>query len=1171
MADQIASMFAKVGADTSGFERGMDGIKRSINAFEQMSIGAFRRVGELAIDGIGKAMETVGTIVSSGIDFNAMQEQATVAFETMLGSADKAQAFLTEMQDFAKTTPFEYPDLLVASRRLMALGFEAEEVLPLLTNIGDAVAAMGGGQEQIDRVTTALGQMRAKGRVQAEEMMQLTENGIAGWDMLAKHLGVDVATAMEMVTKKQVDAATGIAAIQAGIATDFGGMMAKQSTTWGGLISNLKDSFGMLSGRVMQPFFDVAKKGLEAIVNLVSSEGFIKGIDNFVDKITSGIDSVMNVVERFRNEFSFELAILTSDNASFTEKLIAIWDMLAQTGIKLLGSLVDSVGAMLPKWLEKLGEWGAQLWQWIVDNTPEALAQLGKWAGELWNWIIDNAPGWAAALWNWAVETWEWIVEVTPLAVAELVKWGEALWGWLAVNLPTWTSELAKWAEAAWKWLSDVIPIITTKVTEWGSTFLNWVITNAPAWGTKLAEWGAAAWQWLAAAIPQVATQIGIWGSTLLNWLATNSPTWQNKLTEWGIAAWQWLAAAIPQVLTQLGVWGTNVIGWFVTNLPTFTNTLLGWATWLVRWIGFALPQAIAALANFVEGLRGEGDGNGANLLGQMVSAWAKLLWQWITTETIPQIVPQFNLFITALIGAGGKVVTELFNLGVQMGMTMWQWLVTATPVVVQKLGALWDAMSGWLDEHLPNWETRVLGLATAFAPLFLKFTAIGLALGLLRTAWNEDWGGIQEKTAGAVSYIQERFGPLLTTIQTFGLEALGEIAAWALGTETDFSAVSTIVDETKTTFGLLWTDFATKFPETATTITTWSTNVQTALGDVLGFVRDDLVPDTIYWMKTWADIFTNSEQPGMAVVFFLGTTFPMATNQAVTAWQELKTEFQEITTSITDMFAGSEGLVPIIDFALTELILVGSGFVQDFGNLITGIISALNGDWEGALDALKEIGERKFNDFGIHADNFRKIFTGKWKTSAEDLQKGFQAGWDKEVKNSERRIEGFSTFIPSVMKDELDMRSPSRVMEGLGKNVVEGFDRGFDDKWKTFKEGSRTTVTSWVDWFRGIFGIKSPSTVFEGYGENIVAGLARGIDGASGLVYDAMGNISTGMTPYFDTDDDNSEDAILMRENNNLLRILIAELRNKNMTANVTVGGGGSYGSLVTHAAGMR
>jgi hypothetical protein len=44
------------------------------------------------------------------------------------------------------------------------------------------------------------------------------------------------------------------------------------------------------------------------------------------------------------------------------------------------------------------------------------------------------------------------------------------------------------------------------------------------------------------------------------------------------------------------------------------------------------------------------------------------------------------------------------------------------------------------------------------------------------------------------------------------------------------------------------------------------------------------------------------------------------------------------------------------------------------------------------------------------------------------------------------------------------------------------------------------------------------------------------------------------------------------MRENNNLLRILIAELRAKNMTANVSVqGGGASYASLVTHAAGMR
>jgi len=96
---------------------------------------------------------TVGT----AIDFNAMLQTAQIGFTTMLGSAEKAQKFLDDMADFAVKTPFEYPELLEAAKRMLAYGFAAEEVLPTLKAVGDASAALGAGSEGIDRITLALG------------------------------------------------------------------------------------------------------------------------------------------------------------------------------------------------------------------------------------------------------------------------------------------------------------------------------------------------------------------------------------------------------------------------------------------------------------------------------------------------------------------------------------------------------------------------------------------------------------------------------------------------------------------------------------------------------------------------------------------------------------------------------------------------------------------------------------------------------------------------------------------------------------------------------------------------------------------------------------------------------------------------------------------------------
>jgi len=94
----------------------------------------------------------------------AEYEQTRIAFENLLQSAEQASAFLRDLERFAARTPFELPQLERAARQLLAFGFAAQDILPMLRAVGDAVAGLGGGADMIDRVIRALGQMAAKGR-----------------------------------------------------------------------------------------------------------------------------------------------------------------------------------------------------------------------------------------------------------------------------------------------------------------------------------------------------------------------------------------------------------------------------------------------------------------------------------------------------------------------------------------------------------------------------------------------------------------------------------------------------------------------------------------------------------------------------------------------------------------------------------------------------------------------------------------------------------------------------------------------------------------------------------------------------------------------------------------------------------------------------------------------
>lgn len=213
--------------------------------------GPLGRVGQaMAFGGVyaaaaASALATAAAVkeVGSAASITAANiEMQTVAFETMLGSASKAQAFVKDLLKFAKNTPFEFSGLVENARLLMVFGFESKKILPILRVIGDAA---GGNAEKIDRISIALGQMKAKTKVSANEMNQLTEAGISGWDMIAKKIGVDVPTAMKMAEQGQISAVTGINAILDGMSEKFGSGMAKASKTAIGSWSNIKDTVNL--------------------------------------------------------------------------------------------------------------------------------------------------------------------------------------------------------------------------------------------------------------------------------------------------------------------------------------------------------------------------------------------------------------------------------------------------------------------------------------------------------------------------------------------------------------------------------------------------------------------------------------------------------------------------------------------------------------------------------------------------------------------------------------------------------------------------------------------------------------------------------------------------------------------------------------------------------------
>lgn len=373
--DESTAIMRGIGREVASLNKTLAGMQlgaKGVQAVGDSFGGAARQIGitatafAVAQVALGALKASFGTAKSTVIDFNASMEQSKIAFTTMLGSAQEADTFLTGLQKFAALTPFEFPDLLVASRRMLAYGFSAKQITPLLTAVGDAAAAFGGSGEMIDRITTALGQMQAKTKVSAEEMRQLTEAGIPAWKLLADAIGKTVPETMKLAEANKITSGMFIKAFQDFTALNYGGMMEKQSRTFVGAMSTIKDSVVIVSGQAFKPLFDVISAGAQKMSTFVQSADFTA----WGARVSAGIQDAMSVFGLLRDRVSGLLSpLMTSVPNAFTSAFAAGRAAAANELGNLVATVNENLGLILQISTVLLGAWAA-----IVGITAAASA-----------------------------------------------------------------------------------------------------------------------------------------------------------------------------------------------------------------------------------------------------------------------------------------------------------------------------------------------------------------------------------------------------------------------------------------------------------------------------------------------------------------------------------------------------------------------------------------------------------------------------------------------------------------------------------------------------------------------------------------------------------------------------------------------------------------------------
>lgn len=271
----MAGLHFDITGDNSNFIRKLheceNGVKNTSRQIEQSGLGIedlFNRMTKAAAAfGVGfTAKELISNIAHVRGEF----QQLEVAFKTMLGSEDKANALMQQLVKTAATTPFDLQGVANGAKQLLAYGENVENVNDDLIRLGNIAAGLS---QPLGDIVYLYGTTMTQGRLYTADLNQFTGRGIPMIRELAKVFGVAEGKVKGLVEAGKV----GFPEVQKVIQnlTNEGGMffnlMQEQSKTIAGQISNIEDAIATMFNEIGKANEGIINDALSGVSYLVEN------------------------------------------------------------------------------------------------------------------------------------------------------------------------------------------------------------------------------------------------------------------------------------------------------------------------------------------------------------------------------------------------------------------------------------------------------------------------------------------------------------------------------------------------------------------------------------------------------------------------------------------------------------------------------------------------------------------------------------------------------------------------------------------------------------------------------------------------------------------------------------------------------------------------------------
>ena len=207
--------------------------------------------GTTALIGLGKEI----------IRVRSEFQNTEASFRVFLGSAEKASAFMKELQSYSFNNVFEFKDLTQQASRLLAYQNSVSDIIPIIDKLSNIAA---GANVPLEQLVDLYNKAKSQGKLLMLDIQQWQRAGVPVIQELAKQMNTTEAAIGDMVSAgkvgfEEINAVLNKITSSGGM---FSGMMEEKMKTLGDSVGLLQDSITAMFNEIGEKSQDFLRDGI---------------------------------------------------------------------------------------------------------------------------------------------------------------------------------------------------------------------------------------------------------------------------------------------------------------------------------------------------------------------------------------------------------------------------------------------------------------------------------------------------------------------------------------------------------------------------------------------------------------------------------------------------------------------------------------------------------------------------------------------------------------------------------------------------------------------------------------------------------------------------------------------------------------------------------------------